>query len=188
MLTWLRNRSAPTRTARDLYGSIVTAARDPAFYRGLGVPDTAEARLEILALHLVAVADRLLRALPAGPALARTLGEVFIADMDDNMRELGVGDLAVPRKVKHMAALLRDRHSAYLAALAKPADGLAELRFAIERQMHILPGGAAADCTALARHLGWLVVALDGQPDGALLAGRVVLDGPASGTDKGTSP
>ena len=183
MLNWLRNRSRRQRTARDFYGSIVTAARQPRFYAADRVPDTAEGRLEILALHLVAVLDRLQRMGAAGRPLARELGEVFIADMDDNMRELGVGDLAVPRKVKRMAALLSDRYTAYLA---EPGGGIGALALAIERQVHMLPGGRAADCTALAHHLSALVAALAGQHDADLLAGRVTLDLAAPDARMGT--
>ncbi len=59
MLAWLMQRAHRRRTARSLYGSIVTQARSPGLYAGWGVPDTPEGRFEIIGLHLVLILRRL---------------------------------------------------------------------------------------------------------------------------------
>ena len=97
MLAWLKQLGNRRQTARSLYGSIVTQARSPAFYARWGVPDTAEGRFEMIALHLVLVLRRLAEEGAAGHRLARALTEVFAVDIDDSLREMTIGDLAVPR-------------------------------------------------------------------------------------------
>ena len=118
MLTWLRARSRSGRTAAELYGSIVTAARREIFYSELGIPDTPDGRFAMLALHMYLVLERLREEGPAGQELSRALVERFVTDMDDCMRELGVGDLTVPRKVKKAAGALYDWSAQFRKAKA----------------------------------------------------------------------
>ena len=106
MLTWLRSRSLSGRTASGLYGSIVAQARQPAFYAGGGVPDTLEGRFGMIVVHMFLVLERLRRDGDNGQVLGRALLEAFATDMDDSMREIGIGDLSVPRRVKKAAAAL----------------------------------------------------------------------------------
>ena len=119
MLAWLKTMVATgAEHARSLYGSIVTQARAPDFYAAWGVPDTVQGRFEMIVAASCPGARRLARRRArAGERLARALTEAFIVDMDDSMREMTFGDLAVPREIKRAAAALFDRHSAYLAAL-----------------------------------------------------------------------
>ncbi|MBS0235577.1 MAG: ubiquinol-cytochrome C chaperone [Proteobacteria bacterium] len=116
MLQWLRKRTETGRRAGELYGSVVTAARQPDFYGNIGVPDTPEGRFELVALHLFLAIESL--GGPASDVLRQRLIEVFVTDMDDCMREMGVGDLAVPKKVKRAAAAFYERATAYRRALA----------------------------------------------------------------------
>jgi cytochrome b pre-mRNA-processing protein 3 len=118
MLGWLNRRAPVTRKAGELYGGVVTAARNPGFYGPGRVADTPEGRFELVALHLFLVAERA-KALPGGEALAQALIEALITDMDDCMREMGVGDLTVPKKVKRAAAGFYERSGDYRAALAR---------------------------------------------------------------------
>ncbi len=114
----LRRRSRPSRVASKIYGLIVTAARKPALYEHAKVADTLEGRFEAVTLFTVLVLDRLLAAGSDGATVARALVEALIADMDDQMREMGVGDLTVPKRVKKAAAAVYDRLAAYRPALA----------------------------------------------------------------------
>jgi cytochrome b pre-mRNA-processing protein 3 len=81
-------RIAPHRTIEAIYGTIVTQAREPLFYRDLGVPDTVDGRFDLLLLHLW-LALRRLRATDAASALSQALFDRFCNDMDDNLREMG---------------------------------------------------------------------------------------------------
>ncbi len=116
MLQWLRKRTEAGRRAGELYGSVVTAARQPDFYGVVGVQDTPEGRFELVALHLFLAIESLSG--PGSEDLRQRLIEVFVTDMDDCMREMGVGDLAVPKKVKRAAAAFYERATAYRRALA----------------------------------------------------------------------
>src|SRR5262249_12055523 len=138
MWTLLPARSPERRTATKLYGRVVAQARLPSFYAEWGVPDTPEGRLELLLLHLALVLQRL----GSGPTppgrLARRLGETFVTDMDDNMREMGLGDMSVPRRVKKAAAALFDRTVEYSAVLAEGDAQSLAARIAA----HIWPAGS----------------------------------------------
>ena len=121
MLAWLTGRDGPRHTAGELYGRVVAEARRTVFYAGLGVPDTPEGRYELIALHLFLLLERLRRDGSAGEAVSRHVLEAFVTDMDDCMREMGVGDLTVPKRVKRAAAGFYERAGAYRAGLE--ADG-----------------------------------------------------------------
>lgn len=126
----LRRRSRPSRVASKIYGLIVTAARQPALYEHAKVADTLESRFEAVTLFTVLVLDRLLATGTDGATVARALVEALIADMDDQMREMGVGDLTVPKRVKKAAAAVYDRLAAYRPALA--AEDVGALTAAFE--------------------------------------------------------
>jgi cytochrome b pre-mRNA-processing protein 3 len=171
MLTELKRWMGRRGKARSLYGSIVTQARARGFYAQWGVPDTPEGRFEMIALHLAVVLQRLGHARRPGWRLARSLTEAFAVDMDDNLREMAVGDLAVPKHVNRAVAALQDRHAAYGTALATPDDG----RLAAAIEARLAASGASeglavpeicAYITRAAHHLSRL-------PDDEVLAGRI---------------
>src|ERR1700681_4325946 len=103
-----------------LYGTIVAQARAAPFYRIYGVPDTVNGRFEMVVLHTVLV----LRRLESEPVPVRRLGQVlfdlFCRDMDGSLREMGVGDLAVPDKMRKIGEAFYGRQAVYVAALAAP--------------------------------------------------------------------
>ena len=171
MLAWLKTMTDRRQTARSLYGSIVTQAREPVFYAAWGVPDTVQGRFEMIALHLVLVLRRLAAEGRAGERLARALTEAFVVDLDDAMREMTFGDLAVPREVKRAAAALFDRHRAYLAALGAADDST--LAHAIGTQLAYLGAGAGLDAHAIAVYVRRCASALDGEPAAPILGGGV---------------
>jgi cytochrome b pre-mRNA-processing protein 3 len=107
----------------SLYGAIVAQARKPAFYQTYGVPDTVTGRLEMIMLHAILVLRRLQEEPAGGRDLGQGLFDHFCRDMDDNMREMGVGDLTVPRKMRRIGEAFYARQAAYGAALAAPHDG-----------------------------------------------------------------
>ena len=92
-------RTLSRGTIEVIYGMIVAQAREPLFYRALGVPDTVNGRFDVLLLHLWMVLRRL-RPMADGAANAQALFDHFCNDMDANLRELGVGDLTVPKRMQ----------------------------------------------------------------------------------------
>ena len=109
--------SSPRRLAAELYGHAVAAARAPAFYADLAVPDTVEGRYEMIVLHVVLLLRRL-RAPGAGQKkLAQALVDFMAADLDRSIRELGVGDMSVGKFMKRLGEGLFGRAAAYDGAL-----------------------------------------------------------------------
>jgi cytochrome b pre-mRNA-processing protein 3 len=154
MILKLFRSSSPAANIRDLYGAIVAQARRPGFYldpgmgegAGYGVPDTVEGRFDLIVLHLVLVlfqtGDQAGPALAAGKSSAegqarRVIGQhlfdEFCRDLDDNLREMGVGDLTVPKKMRGFAEAFYGRQAVYVAALA--ANDRRELENALARNI-----------------------------------------------------
>ncbi|MGH1418345.1 MAG: ubiquinol-cytochrome C chaperone family protein [Hyphomicrobiaceae bacterium] len=119
MLRWLKTRNQSKAKASEIYGVVVAHARLPSFYGKSGVSDTMVGRYELIVLHMFLVMERLRRSSRTDEVLQRVLVERFVTDMDDCMREIGVGDLKVGRHVKRAAAGLYERIAVYRAALAR---------------------------------------------------------------------
>jgi len=157
------------RTGYVLYGHAVAAARDPALYRDVGVPDTLDGRFDMVGLT-VALLIRRLRALPPpGPALAQAVFDAMFSDMDINLREMGVGDLSVGRKVKDMWEAFHGRAGAYEAALAARDGNAMEAALARNVWRGAAPAGGPARLARLALAQD---AALAGQDLSALAAGQ----------------
>jgi cytochrome b pre-mRNA-processing protein 3 len=180
-------RRDPNRNIPGLYGTIVAQARSPIFYLRYGVSDSVEGRFELIVLHLVLVLRRLgvedaaaSARQPApglGSATGQALFDVFCRDLDDNLREMGVGDLAVPRRMRRFGEAFYGRQAAYGGALGVADPG--ELEKALAR--NILGEAAAGQkAVALARYTRAAATQLATQPEDALIAGRVVFPTPES--------
>ena len=112
-------------TIEGIYGMIVTQAREPLFYRDFGVPDTVNGRFDLLVLHLWMVLRRL-KPIEGGAGLAQTLFDRFCDDMDANLREMGVGDLTVPKRMQAFGEAFYGRATAYDLALVSGSEALAQ--------------------------------------------------------------
>src|ERR1700722_5951612 len=93
--------------ARALHDGAVAQARAPALYAAMGAPDTTEGRFELLVLHLVLLIERLEH--DGEQAASQAVFDVFVSDLDGALREMGVGDLAVPRRMKNLIAIFYGR-------------------------------------------------------------------------------
>ena len=118
------DRAAETAAAAA-YGAIVAQARAPGLYAALGVPDSVTGRFEMVVLHTVLVIDRLRKDGEAGAALGQLVFDDFCRDMDQSLRELGFGDMAVPKRMKKLGESFYGRAEAYGRTLADKG-GLAE--------------------------------------------------------------
>jgi cytochrome b pre-mRNA-processing protein 3 len=181
-------RNDPSRNMQNLYGAIVAQARLPIFYLQYGVSDSVEGRFELIVLHLVLVLRRLdaeeaaasARQPAPGPssAVGQLLFDAFCRDLDDNLREMGVGDLAVPRRMRQFGEAFYGRQAAYGAALG--AADPQELEKALVRNILGEVGGGGEKAVALARYVRAAAAQLAIQPEDALVAGRVVFPSPES--------
>jgi cytochrome b pre-mRNA-processing protein 3 len=118
-------RTASRGTIEAIYGMIVTRAREPVFYRDLGVPDTVNGRFDLLVLHLWIVLARM-KQIEGGAGLSQALFDRFCNDMDDNLREMGVGDLTVPKRMQAFGEAFYGRAVAYDRALTAGDEALAQ--------------------------------------------------------------
>jgi cytochrome b pre-mRNA-processing protein 3 len=152
-------RPPPRDSIVALYGAIVAQARHPAFYRDYAVPDTVNGRFEMVVLH----AALLLGRLEAGGEGTRRLGQAvfdhFCSDMDANLREMGVGDIAVPRKMKAIGEAFYGRKRAYETAMAVPDSD--QLPLALMRNVGTSSVGAER-LAAYVRDTARRLAALDG--------------------------
>jgi cytochrome b pre-mRNA-processing protein 3 len=168
LAAWLPWRSAAPH-ADELYGAIVAQARLPVFYQGFGVPDTLEGRFVALSLHLFAVLHRLKQetSTEAG-RLAQALSDRFTADMETVLRELGVSDMAIPKRMRKLAAAGGAQVQEFEVALPEGETRLARAIAAA------LPGeNAAAEAAAarLAPYVMEVVRHLEAEPIQDLYAG-----------------
>jgi cytochrome b pre-mRNA-processing protein 3 len=115
-----------------LYATIVAAARQPKFYADWKVPDTIDGRFDMLVLHVFLAMDRLRSFGVEAAELRQALTDRFFAEMDSALREVGVGDLVVGKKVRKMAEAYFGRATAYTTAMAA---GHAEMRDALARNV-----------------------------------------------------
>ena len=166
--------------AAKLYGSIVAQARLPVFYQSFGIPDTLEGRFLVLSLHLFAVLHRLKAEGSAALGLAQELTDRFSADMETVLREIGIGDLAISKKVRGLAASSASLLQAYEEALAAGDGALAAV---IAKAFEQGPSEAAS--ARLAHYLREVVRQLEAQPFAALGAGEVRFPGTSPGEELG---
>ena len=164
--SYFRKPHAPSRgTIEVIYGMIVTQAREPLFYQALGVPDTVNGRFDMVLLHLWMV----LRQLSSRPdeALRQALFDHFCSDMDANLREMGVGDLSVPKRMQAFGEAFYGRSAAYDRALAEGPEPLAQ---ALDK--NIYSGGNVESARRLAAYTADAIAALarrdDATPTGEL--------------------
>lgn len=113
MFSAIRRIFAPDsyhKQAHALYMSVVTQSRQERFYKEYAVPDTLDGRFDMVVLHLFLLKKRLGK---ENPELMRAVEEVFFADMDRSLREMGVTDTGVGKRIKQMAQAYYGRVQAY---------------------------------------------------------------------------
>lgn len=100
-----------------LYSSLVAQARQPGLYRDLGVADRIDSRFELYTLHLSLLLARLKNEGEAGAETGQAVFDTFVGALDDSLRELGVGDLSVAKKMRKLGEAVYGRVVGYQAAL-----------------------------------------------------------------------
>lgn len=173
-LAFLRRLFAPRQdpaaaAAASLYAAAVGQARSPWFFARAGVPDDLDGRFETIALHAFLVLRRLKGQGEAADAIGQALFDLFFADMDRNLREMGASDMGVGGKVKRMASAFLGRVKAYDEAL----DG--DLEGALRRNLYgTVAAPAAQAITEVAAYVRRTLVVLEGQPIDRVVAGEIV--------------
>jgi len=170
-------RPDPIRTAaHHLHTALAEQSRKPAFFHG-GVPDTLDGRFELIALHAFLTLRRLKLAGAPGAPLSQALFDVIFLDLDEALRESGIGDMGVGKRVKVMASGLMGRVEAYDRGLAEPPPALED---ALRRNLFATAGRDEAAVGRIAAYVRCEAAALSGQQDASLLAGSLVFGPPPS--------
>ena len=132
MFTYFQKRREIKAQAKGLYEGAVAQARLPIFYENYGVPDNVDGRFEMIALHCFVLMHRLQAA--GEERLSQALFDVFFVRMDRSLREMGVGDLAVPKHMKRMMNGFNGRADNYESALL--AGDKSQLKEALVRNVY----------------------------------------------------
>ncbi len=158
--------------AHALYTALVGKARDPVFFTTLGVPDTVNGRFDMVVIHAMLLLRRLRDGGPQADATAKALLELLFRDMDQSLREMGVGDMGISRHIKKMAKALFGRSAIYEDGLDGDAAALAAaLRANLYRHSEVGDPQIAGMCDYLRRAAAHLAP----QSLAAIMDGRVDL-------------
>ena len=192
-----KQRARERDQALSLYVASVEQARRPGFYTDCGIADTLDGRFDLIVLHVYLVVRTLRPAGEQGKRLADLIFKIMMDDMDMNLREMGVGDLSVGKRVKAMARAFYGRAAAYDAALdgevapgAAVEDGTEKgtekgteegteegdktgLEAALSRNIYGAETPDSGQLARLSEYVRRALVALERQPADTLLTGAV---------------
>ncbi len=186
------NKTNQTITQR-VYAQIVAQARHRVFYSVFGVPDSLDGRFNMIVLHNFLLFNRLQSGSEAAQALSQGIFDLFRLDMDHCLRELGVGDTTVPKRMKKMMQVFYGRSDGYKSALnaedrqEQLSDALLrnilsynEILFAAESDDNSVATGSEGRADAMAKYVIACVADLDAQEETAILAASLSFPDPAA--------
>ena len=173
-----RERSANRAITEALYASIVAAARQTLFYSDWNVPDTPLGRFEMLSLHMFLFQHRMRGEAGASHELAQILIDDFFEDVDHSLRELGIGDMGIPKRMKKLARMYYGRTAAYDDALER--NDSEALKAALAR--NIRPDAQPwPESARLADYVVGAVEMLAAQDSASIRSGSISFPAPATG-------
>jgi cytochrome b pre-mRNA-processing protein 3 len=170
LLDWIRRRRLRRDAALALYGEIVRQARSRVLYDAFAVADTLDGRFDLVVLHAYMLLRRLRGKGRAARQLSQALFDVMFADMDRSLREIGVSDHSISKRVRDMIKAFYGRIAAYDLALAGPPG---ELAAALLRNVYREAESRESQAAGLADYVRRQAAALESQPLPALLRGEV---------------
>ena len=163
----------PKHMAAQVYVKLVGQAREPFFYAELGVPDTMDGRFDMISLHAFLVMHRLKNEGERADKFSQGLFDAMFDDMDRALREMGVGDMGVGKRVRAMGKAFMGRVEAYELA----GDDQVEMKQAIARNLF---RGDEVDDTTLSVVVGYLMrqhACLAAQETDDILEGQIRFEG-----------
>ena len=175
MFKWLNARRQRQSVASALYNDLVAQARLPEFYLSFGVPDSMLGRFEIISLHAYLLFRRLGKTDNAGKELAQTVHDFMFGDFDRSLREQGVGDMGIGKRIKKLTRNLYGRIDAYETGLA---GGTAELGEALRRNLYASATVTDDQVAAMIAYMEDAIETLDTQQTLDIMSGNVVFPHP----------
>lgn len=176
LISFFSRGPARSRQGAWIYKALVEQARRPEFYESFDVPDTIDGRFDLIVLHAGLYLPRLKAVRADGKALAQAAFDEMFANFEVNLREMGAGDMSVPKKMKGMLSAFYGRATAYDTAI-KEGD-TATLRAALHRNVYRGASVAPPKLDALATYVRAAFEALKAASDDDLVAGTFAWPAP----------
>tara|TARA_R110001583_G_scaffold27985_7_gene99758 strand:+ start:32242 stop:32931 length:690 start_codon:yes stop_codon:yes gene_type:complete len=166
---WLKKKDRKQSAAFALYSALVSQARQPAFYTRLGVADTMEGRFDLILVHAFILFRRLKKD-ENSRELAQVIFDVMFADLDQNMREMGIGDVGILKRIRKMSESYHGRIVAYEEGAQ---SGAIELAAALKRNLYADTEVTDAQLMAMVGYINDALSELDKQNSQNLHSGVV---------------
>ncbi|HEY9012356.1 MAG TPA: ubiquinol-cytochrome C chaperone family protein [Devosia sp.] len=169
MILHLFRKNRATEAVYAVYAAIVAQSRQPRFYAQWNVPDTVTGRFDMISLHIALLFRRLRKEGKTVDDFAQAVLDLFFKDMDRSLREMGVTDLGVPKKIQKMGSIFYG----LLTSLSEAMDRAdrAEVEDVIRR--NLFDGADEAAAGLLAAYLFEEAARLERQPTAAIIAGKL---------------
>ncbi|WP_404426784.1 ubiquinol-cytochrome C chaperone family protein [Thalassospira australica] len=169
MFGWLKKKDHKQSAAFALYAKMVGQAREPAFYARLGVADTMEGRFDLILVHAFILFRRLKKDNDSRD-LAQKIFDVMFSDLDQNMREMGIGDVGILKRIRKMSESYHGRIVAYEEGVQ---SGAIELAAALNRNLYADTEVSDAQLMAMVGYINDALASLDRQQTHELHSGVV---------------
>ncbi len=171
MILGLFRKNPATEAVYAVYSAIVAQSRHPEFYAEWGVPDTVTGRFDMICLHMALLFRRLRSESNEVRDFSQAVFDLFFKDMDRSLREMGAGDLAVPKKIQKMGNIFYGLLTSLNEAMDR--NDKAALEAVLTRNLFESNVGTSAG--ELAEYLFAEAARLEAQPLEAIVAGRIEL-------------
>jgi Uncharacterized conserved protein len=175
MILSLFRKNTATAPVYAVYSAIVAQSRQPRFYAEWQVPDTVTGRFDMISLHLALLFRRLRAETGEQKEFSQAVFDLFFKDMDRSLREMGVGDLGVPKRIQKMGNIFFGLLAAMSEAMDR--DDAEALQAVLSR--NIFDGATGPHVVALADYLMAEDKALATQPGAAITGGALIFEAAA---------
>lgn len=172
MILGLFRKKPAAEAVYAVYSAIVAQSRQPRFYAEWGVPDTATGRFDMISLHLALLFRRMRSEDIRVKSFSQAVFDLFFKDMDRSLREMGVTDLGVPKKIQEMGNIFYG----LLANLNEALDRNDQAEVEIVLARNLFDEGGRQSAHDLARYVFAEAAKLDAQPLDSIMAGRIQLE------------
>lgn len=169
MILSLFRKNTATEPVYAIYSAIVAQSRQEVFYADWQVPDTVTGRFDMISLHMALLFRRLRAGQGGQKAFSQAVFDLFFKDMDRSLREMGVTDMGIPKKIQKMGNVF----FGLLAAMNEAMDRRDSAALAAVLSRNIYDGATGEHVQALAIYLLARDDALATQPAGTIMAGAI---------------
>ncbi|MBI1301597.1 MAG: ubiquinol-cytochrome C chaperone family protein [Alphaproteobacteria bacterium] len=146
-------KAEQTRIAKLLYARVLENVRTPFFYEKCKVADTFDGRFDLLLLHSFLILNKLVDQ-PYGETLSQAYFDTLFRDMDQTLREMGIGDMGIPKHMKKMMTAFNGRMHSYRNAISLDGDEI--LKVTLRRNLYGSLSHPSEDVLALMCKFVWV--------------------------------